>query len=171
MSENDRARMLQLADDLTQELAAFDSIVAEARTCLDDLSAREPSYLELRGAGDIAHDYYNAIEHFFERVAVELNGGLPAGRDWHATLLARMARELPGVRPAVISSETRTRLDELLRFRHLFRHRYGFDLVWPKVRPLLETIRANSERLRGELSTFIRALTDLAAALGGEDAE
>ena len=31
---------------------------------------------ELRGAGDIVHDFYNAIEPFLERVAVEMNGGL-----------------------------------------------------------------------------------------------
>lgn len=159
---SDRARLLQLADDLSQELASFDSIVAEAHRCLDDLSLREPSYLELRGAGDIVHDYYNAIEHFFERVAVELNGGLPAGRDWHSTLLARMARELPGVRPAIISVETRAGLEELMRFRHLFRHRYGFELEWPKLRPLLEAIRTGSQPLRAELAAFKGVLAALA---------
>lgn len=41
-----------------------------------------------------------------------------------------MTKEVPGIRPAVISTETKTRLDEYRRFRHVVRNVYtpSFDL-------------------------------------------
>lgn len=76
------AQLRQLASDLKADREDLDRILAEAARCLQDLSGRDPTYLEVRGAGDIVHDFYNVVEHFFERVAVELNGGLPGGRTY-----------------------------------------------------------------------------------------
>jgi hypothetical protein len=160
-----RAKFLQLREDLRAEIEAFDALVAEAARCLSDLASRAPSYLELRGAGDIIHDYYNAVERFLERVAVEMNGGLPGGPDSHARLLARMSREVAGVRPAVLGAESRRQLEEYLRFRHLFRHRYGFELDWDKLVPLLLGIRDRSSDVRDDLDGFVQVLTDLANRL------
>lgn len=84
------ARLVQLAGDLRREIEALDRVTGEAARCVSDLATRSPTYLELRGAGDIVHDFYNAVERYFERVASELDGGLPVGPDSHATLLARM---------------------------------------------------------------------------------
>jgi hypothetical protein len=162
---SERARLIQLADDLRREVGALDSIVAEARRCLADLGGRDPTSLELRGLGDILHDFYNAVEHYLERVALELNGGLPAGSDWHSTLLARMARELPGTRPAVLSPRTVEALDEYLRFQHLFRHGYGLRLQWAKLRPLLQGLDELGRELSTELAAFAAAVERLGSGL------
>jgi len=160
-----RARFLQLAEDLRAELEAFDAVVGEARRCLEDLSARPPSYLEIRGAGDIVHDFYNAVERFLERVAVEMNGGVPRGSDSHARLLSRMGRDVTDVRPAVLRDESRRRLEEYLRFRHLFRHRYGYELDWERLRPLLIGMRDGAADVRADLESFVGVVTDLAGRL------
>jgi hypothetical protein len=102
------------------------------------------------------------VERYLERVALEMNGGLPAGPDSHATLLARMTRELPGVRPPVLRADTRKALDEYLRFRHLFRHRYGFELEWDRLRPLLERIGSVMIALSADLRAFADTLEELA---------
>ena len=44
------------------------------------------------------------------------------------------------VRPAVISPDLATELDELRKFRHFVRHAYGAVLEWPKVHAQLERI-------------------------------
>ena len=46
-----------------------------------------------------------------------------------SALLEQMTKEVPGIRPAVISTETGTRLDEYRRFRHVVRNVYihSFD--------------------------------------------
>src|SRR5438067_9539382 len=89
-----KEQLLQLAADLVSEREALDRIVEEARPGLDELKTRTPSSLEVRGAGDVVHDFYNAVERFLERVVVDMNGALPAGPDSHARLLAGMARDV-----------------------------------------------------------------------------
>ncbi|MEX2569756.1 MAG: hypothetical protein WD737_00520 [Gemmatimonadota bacterium] len=158
----DSLGLRQLAADLRADRDDLDRILAEVDRCLDDLSDREPSYLELRGAGDIIHDLYNVVEHFFERVAVELNGGLPGGPGSHAQLLRRMARDVEGVRPGVIDEALRSRLNEYLRFRHLFRHGYGFSLAWHRLVPLLEGARELGPELCRQLDRFIGVIESLA---------
>jgi hypothetical protein len=161
----DSARLRQVVSDLRADRDDLDRILAEASRCLDDLSDREPSYLEVRGAGDILHDLYNVVEHFFERVAVEMNGGLPAGSDSHAQLLRRMSREVEGVRPAVIGEALRARLHEYLRFRHLFRHGYGFSLEWSRLVPILEGTRELGPELRREFDSFVATIETLAGKI------
>jgi hypothetical protein len=48
---------------------------------------------------------------------------------WHLLLWEQMTKEVPGIRPAVISTETGTRLDDYRRFRHVVHNVYthGFD--------------------------------------------
>lgn len=111
----DSAQLRLLAGDLKADREDLDRILGEAAQSLEDLSSREPTYLEVRGAGDILHDLYNVVEHFFERVAVELDGALPAGPDSHAQLIRRMSRDAEGIRPAVIDEPMRSRLHEYLR--------------------------------------------------------
>jgi hypothetical protein len=161
----DSARLRQLAADLRADRGDLDRILDEADRCLNDLANRAPSYLELRGAGDIVHDFYNVVEHFFERVAVEMNGGLPAGPDSHTQLLRRMSRAVENVRPAITDDALRDRLHEYLRFRHLFRHGYGFSLDWAKLVPLLEGLRDVAPELRRQLDGFIDSIESLSARL------
>lgn len=75
-----------------------------------------------------------------------------------------MARELPEVRPRVVSPESRKALEEYLRFRQLFRHRYGFEVEWPKLVPLREGIARLAPVLDAELESFISMVQALSAA-------
>lgn len=161
----DNRRLLQLAADLRADREDLDRILNEAERCLEDLSNREPTYLELRGAADIAHDFYNVVEHFFERVAVEMNGGMPAGADSHVQLLRRMTREVETIRPAVVEESLASRLHEFLRFRHVFRHGYGFSLEWAKLVPLLQGSQELAEELRRQLDAFVISIEELARRL------
>ena len=70
------AGLRQVVADLESDREDLDRVLDEGARCLRDLSVRPPTYLEVRGAGDIVHGFYNAVEHFCERVAVELDGGL-----------------------------------------------------------------------------------------------
>lgn len=159
------ARLREVAGDLRADRDDLERILGEGRQCLADLSGREPTSLEVRGAGDIVHDFYNAVEHFLERVAVEMNGGLPAGPDSHAQLLRRMSRAVEDVRPAIVDAPLCTRLQDYLRFRHLFRHGYGYALQWPRLVPLLDGMQALAPELRRQLDGFIHFVEGLAERL------
>ena len=82
-------RFVRLAAAIRQRQRKVERVVAEARQVLTEFSKAEPPTLELRGTGAILHDFYTGIEHIFETIAPELNGGLPAGEAWHRELLAR----------------------------------------------------------------------------------
>lgn len=156
-------RFVRLAATVRQQRERLSRIVAEAAEALADFSDREPPLRELRGIGDIVHDFYTGIEHVFERLAPELNGGLPAGSAWHRELLSNMTLDLPGIRPPVIRIETAQALEEFLRFRHLFRNLYGFELDWPRLHRLLERLPRAWAAVDADLERFL-AFLDAAAA-------
>jgi hypothetical protein len=158
-----RERFVRLAAALRRHRERIASLAAEARQTLADFAEREPPLLELRGMGAILHDFYTGIEQVFATIAPELNGGLPAGAAWHRQLLTNMTLDLPGVRPPVLRAETAQALDEFLRFRHLFRNVYGFELEWPRVRVLLARLPTVWTEVDSDFERFLTFL-DAAAA-------
>lgn len=100
------------------------------------LNHPEPSFLETRAAGSILHDFYSGIEKIFRRIASKIDRDIPSGDDWHTELLIRMSIPIDGIRPAVISEDLKEHLAEYLRFRHLFRNIYGFELKWERCKTL-----------------------------------
>ncbi|WP_176229572.1 hypothetical protein [Candidatus Hakubella thermalkaliphila] len=50
----------------------------------------EPTFIFVRATGSILHDFYCGAEKIFQRIAVEVDGELPKGEDWHTELLKRM---------------------------------------------------------------------------------
>jgi predicted nucleotidyltransferase len=104
------------------------------------------------------HDFYNGVEHIFERIAVRLDGGLPSGDFWHTQLLEGMVAPVEGVRPAVIDSKLHKQLYEFLKFRHRIRHVYSYDLEWPRVKERAVELEEIMRQLRKALETFTPAL-------------
>ena len=81
------------------------------------------------------HNLYGAFEQLFEEVARFFENQIDEAR-YHADMLRRMQLEIEGIRPALLAAETASDLDELRRFRHLFRHAYTADLDSDKVADL-----------------------------------
>jgi hypothetical protein len=148
-------RLARLAASIRSEIDRLVAVVAEAELALRDFSEITPPLRELRGIGDIVHDFYTGIERIFEKIAPELNGGVPAGSAWHRELLESMALDLPTIRPPVIGRETVRILGEYLRFRHLFRNVYGFELEWERLQPLLKRLPAAWVAFQTDIRHFL----------------
>jgi predicted nucleotidyltransferase len=118
----------------------------------------EPREIEVQGLAKYVHDFYNGVERIFERIAVRLDGDLPAGPSCHTRLLQRMGQPFPDVRPAVIDRALETELVDYLRFRHLFRHTYGYDLEWKRVQELSHALPDVLEALKAQLTDFVSEL-------------
>ena len=157
-------RLARLAAVVRDEGERLARVVEETASALAQLSKTAPSVLELRGLGDILHDFYTGTERLFLKIAPELNGGVPAGLAWHRELLDNMTLEIPGIRPAVIRRETARGLDEFLRFRHLFRNVYGFELEWPRLRVLARRVPRTWRLLKADIERFLRFLEAAARA-------
>ena len=116
--------------------------------------ARENNQLAI---GKHLHDAYCAAEKALERLVELVDGDIPKGRSFHRDLLRRAALPIEGGRPAMISAATAADLDELLGFRHVFRHAYGgfdFAKAWPNVEIAARAI----PRLRDEITAFAAGL-------------
>ncbi len=107
------------------------------------------------------HGFYMGVEHIFENIARTLDGVIPSGTDWHKELLHQMSLEVPSVRPPVIQKETRICLDEYLRFRHVVRHGYIFNLRTARVQELASGVRECLTAVTQDLQNFIQFLQQL----------
>ena len=86
----------------------------------------------------------------------------PSGPHWHQELLRQMAAEIPGVRPPVLSLETRDRLDRYRGFRHVVRNVYTFNLDAEQIEVLVRQLSPTMEQTSQELLAFAGFLEQLA---------
>jgi hypothetical protein len=101
------------------------------------------------------HSFYTGLERVFRLIAEILDGRLPVGEGWHKLLMNQMALEIQDVRPAVISEATLELLDEYLRFRHLVRNVYSFNLLPEKVQSLVERLPIALDQVTQDVSAFV----------------
>lgn len=101
------------------------------------------------------HSFYTGLERIFRLIAEILDGSLPGGEGWHKLLLSQMALEIQNVRPAVISEATLDLIEEYLRFRHLVRNVYSFNLLPEKVQSLVERLPIAIDQITQDVSAFV----------------
>ena len=75
-----------------------------------------------------------------------------------------MTLALPGFRPRGLRPDLEGPLIEQLRFRHVYRNLYSFDLRWPRVRALAVGAVSIWADARADLEAFAAALGELASA-------
>lgn len=157
-----RVQIERLIAEIENELAHLERIkaqVEEARSRFDDV---EPDGFTLQGVALVLHDFYNASENIFKRIASELGEGAPQGGEWHAILLCNMALRISTLRPPVIRGETALLLDEFRRFRHRVRHAYGFTLRWSMLRGPLGEFDEAYQSLVADVRQFVTFLRSMA---------
>ncbi|MBM3235475.1 nucleotidyltransferase domain-containing protein [Candidatus Poribacteria bacterium] len=155
MPEEPKERLKVQIED---EFANIERVIELAERFLAEVS-EQPNEVELGGLGKFVHDFYTAVERIFERIAVWLGEAMPSGERWHIEFLEQMQREVKGRHPAVVDDVLAARLLEYLRFRHRFRHTYGYELKWDKLRPLVEGLSETQMALREQVSNFLALLT------------
>jgi hypothetical protein len=140
---------------------AFDARVAELESLT--LSATTADANLLARAAVALHHAYGAFEAMIARIAKVFDTE-PTGTNWHRSLLETMAQEVPGIRPAVVSSAALADLRDLLAFRHFFRHAY----VVPLDAARLAALRDRALRVRPLVRADVRRLDAWLAALAAK---
>lgn len=80
---------------------------------------------------------------------------------WHADLLRRMTLDIEGVRPHVLSAQAYDSLDELRRFRHVFRSAYRLHLDPDRLALVDRRARALERVYRADIQQFLTFLDEL----------
>lgn len=140
----------RLAAEIEAELATMAALADEFASA----PQANDSYA-IRARGSMLHDFYNCVERVFLRIARELNGGAPRGEQWHRDLIANMALEIAGVRPAVVDHSLADVLGEYLRFRHVFRNVYGGALDAHRMASLEEGLPGTITAFRRHIEAFV----------------
>jgi len=143
-----------LVAEIKDDLAKLEKLVerlAKRQARVDDEEFSDSAALRL-------HNFYTGCERIFKLIAKEINGILPQSLDWHKRLLNQVALEVPNIRPAVISAETHTVLEELLNFRHVVRNLYVYELKPERVEELVSLTLKLYPRFNQEIKAFISFL-------------
>ena len=94
----------------------------------DRIQAGADDVLDYAALAFTMHSLYGVMENYFLRISKFFENNLPAD-SWHKALVERMALDIPGVRPALLTDkQDREDVYALLKFRHRFRNLYGEDL-------------------------------------------
>ncbi|HUS91542.1 MAG TPA: hypothetical protein VM695_06805 [Phycisphaerae bacterium] len=150
-----------LAAEVNLELAQLQRLLTEYATLLatGGMEGEDPvTTLALAG---VLQSFYHGVENIFGRIARRVDNVKIDGPAWHRELLDAMAAPTAN-RPAVISEALRDQLEEFLRFRHMFRHAYSFNLRAGQLAPLAESCPACFAALAADVRDF------LARGAGGE---
>ncbi len=150
-------KILALKADISAELNAIDQIYTRLDRQGDDITREEQAIV----IGYYLHNLYNAFESIFQRVAETFENDIVDSSRWHALLLRRMTLDIEDVRPRLLSDEAYQCLDELRRFRHLFRSMYTSNLDVERLRLVVQKARTLEDLYRADVERFLTYLDEL----------
>ena len=107
------------------------------------------------------HSLYMAFENIFQQIAFTFENHLDEKSGWHSQLLQRMKLDLTPIRPAVIDDTTYIALDELRRFRHLFRTNYNIEFDRERLQLVLNKTHQLRDLYEVQINRFLKFLKTL----------
>lgn len=155
----------ELIERINGEMPDLDRLVHRVSRAWSN-AQRSPQELEiyLDSVALNLHGFYSGLERLFELIVRHVDQSIPGGEMWHRDLIQQMAQDKPNTRPAVISPNRVSSLDELRRFRHLVRNVYTFNLDSDKMKSLISNLPDLWNQVQAELLSFADFLSELVRA-------
>lgn len=148
MDRKIKAKIEYEISKLTKDLDKLKPLINKCRTT-------QPDFIELAALGTVLHSFYTGIESIFIMIEKHYKNQFRNEPNWHKNLLWQASIQQRN-RKEIISVSTREVLYEYLQFRHLFRHSYGFELDWQKIRHLVLSLEKNLKTIGKDLDAFIK---------------
>lgn len=156
MKEEIKLLKSEIIDDLQSIKRIYDKLNREKGKV-----ENTPSEAQLINIGYYLHNLYNAFENIFLNIADVFENQIKEKSRWHYSLQKRMALNIEDIRPKVICKETSNYLDELRRFRHIFRHSYDYEIDWERLKIVLKKAEKLQRIYQKEIRNFIGFLDKL----------
>jgi hypothetical protein len=151
---------LAVAGRIRQELKELEQVAERTEQIWQKIVATSDNYYVDATALNL-HGFYAGLERVFELIADGIDQSKPTGANWHQELLRQMTAEIPNTRPAVISTQTRNRLDVYRGFRHVVRNVYTYHLDQQQIEVLVKQLPAVLTDTTQELMAFSNFLEKL----------
>ncbi|UCH96354.1 MAG: hypothetical protein JSV88_05730 [Candidatus Aminicenantes bacterium] len=146
----------ELVEEIEIEFEYLETILHELETLLKKPFEYEPSLVEITGAGGLLHNFYNGIENIFKRILKFHKINQEESKNWHKELLKKFYDKENNF--AFLDISIYDNLLEILKFRHLFIHGYGFFLQWELLKPLIKKALESYPKLKNLCESFLRNL-------------
>lgn len=147
---------------LEADIGADLTAIAEIYAALDRHAADPQDEAQQIATAYYLHNLYCAFESIFQRIATVFGNHLGDRAGWRAELLHRMTLDIEGIRPRVLNAPAYDSLDELRRFRHVFRSAYRLQLDADRLALVVRKARALQAVYEADLHQFIAFLDELA---------
>jgi len=154
------AQVRTLKADIAADLQAIAEIYAALNSYPDKLTDRD----QIIAVAYYLHNLYSAFESIFQRIVVVFENQVSDRAAWHAELLRRMTLDIEGIRPHLVGPATFDGLDELRRFRHLFRGAYRLRLDPARLALVRSKARALESVYQADMECFLDFLDSLQVA-------
>lgn len=152
-------KYLILERNIQNDLQAIDRIYADLQRELP--LADTDSEEKLIVVAYRLHNLYNAFENIFRNIAQVFENEIEDSSRWHTQLLERMQLDLMPIRPNVIDANAHDKLDELRRFRHLFRSAYTVNLDVDRLRLVVKKTLALRDVYPEQMRRFLEFVRTL----------
>jgi uncharacterized protein YutE (UPF0331/DUF86 family) len=157
-----RQRISDLISEIKDELSNIMILVSDIKETYKELpKSQKKKRIYEESLALKLHNFYTGCERIFNKIADDINGGVPHSLDWHKRLLKSMSLEIEKIRPAVISKDTARALEEYLAFRHVVRNIYGFEIDSERLHRLIEKLENVYKRFKKEIDDFLGFLRRL----------
>lgn len=155
---NERIRVL--IAEIDNDLKAMKDIEEQIDELYHSLNRDNIVDRDKAALGYYLHNLYNAAESILKKIAGFFENSIE-GVGWHTDLLKRMTLEIDEIRPAVISKDSYSLLNELRKFRHLFRHAYDYELRWRRMDELVEEYKEGRANLLKDMDKIKETISRL----------
>lgn len=160
-----RESTLALKAELIGEIKQLERVLVHNGKAWERIEAGAHDYVDWGALALTLHTAYGVMESYFLRISKYFENNLPPDR-WHKALVDKMALEIPGLRPALIETESmKAQIGALLKFRHRIRNLYGEDIDPEKTKTIQETAMELFPSFVHAHASFIAKLESIAGAL------
>ena len=144
-----------LKEKIEREILRVKKLFDSGKPLLDLCKIKEPDFIEASDAGSFLQSFYNGIEGIILLIIKATKEDIPNDLHWHKKLFEK-SFEMNEKRTIIFKSDYKELFTEYLSFRHYFRHSYGYEIEWERLKPLINSVEALWELIEEDIKLFIK---------------
>ena len=143
-----------LTEKIQHEIFRINKLFDSGKPLLDLCKIKEPDFIESSAAGSFLQSFYNGIESIILVIFKAIKENIPNDFHWHKKLFEN-AFETNDKRTALFNESYKDQFAEYLSFRHYFRHSYGYEIEWKRLKPLIFGVESLWKLIEEDIKLFI----------------